>query len=259
MVKRLEPRSFHLLAHYRGLSGKMFTVVDVETTGSLAYRHRVTELSVLQATLEDGIQSQQTHLLNPQCLIPPWIVEVTGITQSMVDAAPVAADVLPRYLALLNVGVLTAHNLDFDYAFLRSEYGRLGIRLIRPPDHQLCTVELSRLMLADLPSRSLPHLVRHFGFSVETSHRAGADTLACWLLAQRLLTEIAQEPDEAILTRFGRQWIPLKIAARLLGCSSPKAQSRLLGAAIESRPSSRHATPMYRRGDVERIADESSG
>lgn len=244
-----------LLHHYRAVSQKPLTVVDVETTGSMALNGRMTEISVLQATLADGIQFQQTALVNPQTHIPAKIVDITGITQAMVDAAAIAATVLPAYLPLLSSGVLTAHNLKFDYSFLQTEYARLGITFSRPAPDQLCTVQLARLMLPELPSRSLPNLVQHFQFSVTTSHRAEADTIACWLLAKRLLTEIGNEPDDALLARFTQQWIPLKAAATLLGCRSKRARALLDAAGVYSTEVeySTYSTLRYRRGDVEQV------
>jgi DNA polymerase III subunit epsilon len=247
--------STELLTHYRHLGQRSLAVVDVETTGRFADSSRVIEVSVLQATLSAGIQHHQTDLVNPQTQVPAQITQFTGISQAMVDGAAFSAEVFPQYLTLLNHGSLTAHNLEFDYAFLQAEYARLGTKFARSPQEQLCTVQLARLMLPDLPSRSLPDLVRHFEFIVGQSHRAEADTLACWLLAERLLTEILNEPDQLILTRFAQQWLPLKSAAKLLQCSSPSARSRLSAAGFSSRSSSRSNTPMYRRGDVERLID----
>jgi DNA polymerase III subunit epsilon len=250
--------STNLVSDYRQLGRSPLTVVDVETTGLYASDSRVIEVSVLQASLADGIQSQQTSLINPGTRIPSKITQITGITQSMVeDEGAIAPDVFPQYLDRLNSGILTAHNIEFDYPFLRSEYQRLGMVFDRPEDQQLCTVQLSRMMLPDLPSRSLPNLVRHFGFRVGHSHRAEADTLACWLLAERLLTEILNEPDEALVKRFARQWLPLKEAAKILGCSQPKA--KILLAVVPSRQSARSRTLMYQRGDVERVFYEEQG
>lgn len=247
--------STELLAHYRQLSQQCFTVVDVETTGKYASNDRVMELSVLQATLEDGVLRQQTDLINPQVQVPFRISQFTGISQAMVAVAPIADEVLPHYFSWLNQGVLTAHNLEFDYSFLQAEYGRLEIEFERPEAEQLCTVQLSRLMLPDLPSRSLPKLVQHFQFQVGRSHRAEADTLACWLLTQRLLTEILQEEDEVLLARFARQWMPLRYAAQLLGCSLAESKLKLDAAGIASRFVGRGkaGTWMYRRGEVERV------
>jgi DNA polymerase-3 subunit epsilon len=143
----------------------------------------------------------------------------------------------------------------FDYPFLQAEYRRLGTDFLRPVDCQMCTVELARLMLADLLSRSLPQLVRHFQFPITTSHRAEADAQACWLLAQRLLSEIVNEDDASLLARFAQQWLPLKEVAALLQASSKQTQAMLSDAKIEGRSSQRGRTHtmVYRRGDVERM------
>ena len=248
-----------LLTHYRQFSQQLFTVVDVETTGRYASSSRVIEISVLQATLAEGVIHQQTDLINPQTRIPEKIVQFTGITQKMVDYAPIAADAFPTYLSLLGTGILTAHNVEFDYPFLQAEYQRLGIAFERSEAEQLCTVQFSRLMLPDLPSRRLPYLVKHFQFNVGKSHRAEADTIACWLLTKHLMTEALNEPDDTLLARFARQWMPLKYAAQLLGCSQKDAQVRL--ASVPSRFVGRGSTGtlMYRRGDVERIFYDQQG
>lgn len=243
--------STELLTFYRRVSQSTLTVVDVETTGSIAYKSRVMEVSVLHGTLEDGILQQETSLINPLVKVPPFITKITGITPAMVGTAPLPEDVWADYEALLKKGVLTAHNLDFDYSFLQAEYKRMGGHFYRPPSHRFCTVLLSRLMLADLPSRSLPDLVKHFNFDVGTSHRAGADTKACWLLAKMLLTRIQQEPEETLLELFRQQWIRLKDAAAILHCRKEKAFKQLEDANKPYQLSKRSKEPLFRRGDVE--------
>lgn len=251
--------STDLLTYYRQFNQQLFTVVDVETTGRFPSDDRITEVSVLQATLADGILRQQTHLINPRTRIPLKIIKFTGITQKMVDYAPVAADVLPDYLPLLNTGILTGHNLAFDYAFLQAEYARLGLSFERSESEQFCTVQLSRLMLADLSSRKLPKLVKYFKFNVGKSHRAAADTLACWLLLERLMTDILNEPDDLLLERFARQWMPLKYAAKLLGCSQSEAQIRLSNVPSRTLDRDDIETLVYRRGDVEQVFHQQRG
>ncbi len=252
--------STDLLAYYREVSESLLTVVDVETTGSLPYRGaRVIEVSVLQASLKEGIQHQETHLINPGVRVPAMITRVTGITQSMVSQGVFPEEVWPDCLERLETGVLTAHNLAFDYSFLQSEYRHLDHTFVRPAEQQFCTVLLSRLLLADLPSRSLPNLVQHFEFDVGPSHRAGADTRACWLLAERLLRQIQSEPEASLIERFSRQWIRLQDAAAMLKCPQKVAQTLLDEQGIESRLSKRKDRPLYRRGDVERILQARDG
>lgn len=245
--------STDLLAFYRGISQRTLTVVDLETSGHKPPRSRAIEVSVLNANLKDGILNQATYLINPQVLIPPIITNITGITQEMVDAAPPSEEVWLECLPLLEQGTLTAHNIGFDYPFIRSEYARLGIPFYRSKSEQFCTVKFARLMLSELPSRSLPDLVKHFQFPVEESHRAGADTMACWLLAEMLLTEIANEDDETVLAKIGQQLLSASDAAKIIGGSQKSARTRLETAGIEPYISPRTGTPFYRRADVERI------
>ena len=252
-------KSTDLLAYYRRVSESLLTVVDVETTGTLPYRGaRVIEVSVLQASLTDGILHQETHLINPGVRVPSMITRITGITQPMVSQGVFPEEVWPDCLDRLETGILTAHNLEFDYTFLQAEYRHLDYTFKRPAAEQLCTVLLSRLLLADLPSRSLPDLVQHFGFDVGTSHRAGADTRACWLLAELLLQQVQSEDAAKLIERFGRQWIRLQDAAAILALPIKTAQQILTAAGIESRFSKRKNRPLYRRGDVERIEQERS-
>jgi DNA polymerase III subunit epsilon len=242
-----------LLAQYRQISRQPLTVVDVETSGFKPIAGRVIEVSVLQATLADGIQHQQTTLINPDITIPDPITRFTGITQAMVDQAAPAAEVWPQYLPLLSTGVLTAHNLAFDYGFLQSELHHQGIAYTRPFSQQFCTVILARLMLPELPSRSLPNLVKHFDFKVGRSHRAEADTIACWLLAQLLLTEIVNLADKVLLARFAQQWLTLSDAAGILGCSGKQARSMLYQAGVKPQLVGQNKAALYQRGDVEQV------
>lgn len=176
--------STDFLLYYREISRQTLTIVDLETTGHQPPYSRAIEISVLQASLGQGILQHQTSLINSQVSVPEKISQFTGISQEMVDAAPLAEAVWKTFLPPLETGLLTAHNIAFDYPFIQLELSRIGINFHRPKSEQFCTVLLSRIMLPDLPSRSLPNLVQYFGFKVGASHRAESDTIACWLLAQ---------------------------------------------------------------------------
>lgn len=245
--------STDLLAFYRDISQRSLTVVDLETTGHKPPRSRAIEISILHGSLKNGIQQQQTFLMNPEVWVPPKITEITGISQEMVDAALPAEEVWLKALPLLEQGVLTAHNISFDYPVIRSELARMGIPYYRSKSEQFCTVKFARLMLSELPSRSLPNLVQHFQFPVGESHRAEADTLACWLLAELLLKQIANEDDEAVLAKFGQQLLPISEVTKILGGSQKSARTKLDEAKIEPYVSPRTGSYLYRRSDVERV------
>lgn len=244
-------RSTELLAYYRQISEESFTVVDLETTGVMGNSDRIIEISVLQATLKDGIQQIFTDLINPQIPIPEQIVRFTGISQEMVDSAEGIDKILPNYLPMLQTGILTAHNFSFDYSFLQAEYRRLGVDFKAPV--QLCTVELSRLLLANLQSRSLPKLVKYFGFNVGASHRAESDAIACWLLLEKLLTQIQTADDEEILDMFGQQWLSAKDIGVIFHLPISKVESLLIDSSIKSRFSRHRQINLYQRKGVENL------
>jgi DNA polymerase III subunit epsilon len=245
-------RSQDLLTYYRYICEQPLTIVDVETTGCKAEYCRVIEVSVLTASLADGIRSQVTYLVNPLEPVPAMITGLTGISQAMVDGAPLPHEVWPQCQSLLQIGVLTAHNLSFDYAFLKSEYAHLDISFSRPERDRFCTLSLARMLLPELRSRSLPALVQNFNFDVGESHRAEADTLACWLLAKQLLRQIRNTADDDLLEMFAQQWIGSDGAAILLGCNESEVGIVMKQAGLPSK-SYKRSGGRYRRGAVESL------
>ena len=171
---------------------KIYAIVDLETTGGRASRDKITEIGIV---LHDGRQIVRTYetLVNPECPIPYGITQLTGITQEMVQDAPRFFEVAKEIVELTEGAVFVAHNVRFDYSFLREEFKRLGYTYSRKT---LCTVRLSRKTFPGLPSYSLENLIRHFGIQVSDRHRAMADTLATTELFERILR--SEESQEAI-------------------------------------------------------------
>jgi DNA polymerase-3 subunit epsilon len=162
-----------------------FAVVDVETTGtSPAQRDRVTEIAIVQVAGGEVTECYET-LVNPERAIPPAIVALTRITEEMVRSAPrfpsVASDVVGR----LRERVFVAHNAPFDWRFVSHEVQRAaGVALT---GEQLCTVRLARLLLPQLPRRSLDAVTHYFGIDIGARHRAAGDALATAHVLLRLL------------------------------------------------------------------------
>jgi len=245
-----------LLHYYRRLLTSPLTVVDVETTGSRPDQARVIEVAVVQGSLTAGVTFETSFLINAQVPVPRTITRLTGITPAMVEQGQPAATVWGKVQPQLQQGVLTGHNLAFDYGFIQAEYGQLGQGFNRPDSDRFCTGLLSRLLLADLPSRSLPQLVKYFSFDVGPSHLALADTKACWLLANLLLVRIQDMDDDQLLQHFRRQWVPLREAAKIFSCPRRELQEHLDARHCERRTSRRSNRHLYRRGDVEILYQE---
>lgn len=156
------------------MKNKEYAIVDLETTGGRASRHRVTEIGIVIYDGEKVVESYQT-LVNPEMRIPAGITELTGITQEMVAEAPKFHEVARRVVELTQDRIFVAHNSRFDYDFLKEEYRRLGYTFSQK---QLCTVRLTRKIYPGLRSYSLGNLTKHFGIKLDNHHRALADATA---------------------------------------------------------------------------------
>lgn len=194
------------------MSNREYAIVDIETTGGRASRHRITEIGIV---IFDGQKVTETYesLIDPEMYIPAGIVELTGITQEMVSGQTKFHEVAKRIVELTEGRIFVAHNAKFDYGFLRAEFKRLGYTFSR---RQLCTVRLMRKCFPGLRSYSLENLIRHFGIEVEARHRALADARATTELLARCLSqpECAEEAKQLINFGIRETRLPKQISLR---------------------------------------------
>src|SRR5690606_1846026 len=107
--------------------------------------------------------------------IPLHITVLTGIDEETVANAPTFAELADEVYELLNGKVFVAHNVNFDYSFLRGQLNSCGITWDAP---KLCTVRLSRKLFPGLPSYSLGKLCMQLGIPLVDRHRATGDATA---------------------------------------------------------------------------------
>ncbi len=151
-----------------------FAVIDLETTGGAPRNNKIIEIAIVLSDGECVIDTFHS-LVNPEMSIPPFITQMTGIHDVMVEKAPRFYEIARRVVELTNGTIMVAHNAQFDYGFLREEFRQLGYHFHLPT---LCTLRLSRHYFPHLPSHSLESLIRHFGIQVKHRHRALDDALA---------------------------------------------------------------------------------
>jgi DNA polymerase-3 subunit epsilon len=166
--------------------------VDLETTGGNAAHHRIIEIGIVR--LRDGaVIDEWSTLVDPECLIPPYIESFTGIRNDMVRSAPRFADIGRAVLEKLKPAgaapVFVAHNARFDYGFLRAEFRRAELPFSAPV---LCTVKLSRRLFPAEPRHNLDAVMERHGLSCSARHRALGDACAIrdfWIALCRDLRE----------------------------------------------------------------------
>jgi DNA polymerase-3 subunit epsilon len=161
----------------------LYAILDIETTGGQFNEEGITEIAIYKY---DGheIVDQFISLINPEIPIQPFVVKLTGINNAMLLSAPKFFEVAKRIIEMTENCVLVAHNADFDYRILRTEFRRLGYDFNQKT---LCTVELSKKLLPEQPSHSLGKLVRALGIPMADRHRASGDAMATVKLFKMLL------------------------------------------------------------------------
>jgi DNA polymerase-3 subunit epsilon len=174
-----------------------FAVVDIETTGSTPQSAGITEIAIV---IHNGVEvtGKYVTLINPRHKIPPFIVNMTGISDEMVAAAPLFEDVAPQIYNLLNGRVFVAHNVSFDYSFVHYLLGRSGFQWSAP---KLCTIKLSRRVFPGLDKYGLGSLTRDLGIKIEGRHRAWGDAAATAQVLTMAIEKEGMQPIHNLLAK----------------------------------------------------------
>ena len=174
-----------------------FAVVDIETTGSTPQSAGITEIAIV---IHNGVEvtGKYVTLINPRHKIPPFIVNMTGISDEMVAAAPLFEEVAPQIYNLLNGRVFVAHNVSFDYSFVHYLLGRSGFQWSAP---KLCTIKLSRRVFPGLEKYGLGSLTRDLGIRIEGRHRAWGDAAATAQVLTMAIEKECMQPIHNLLAK----------------------------------------------------------
>ncbi|GAA0764389.1 3'-5' exonuclease [Ideonella azotifigens] len=176
-------------------------VIDFETTGMAGQGARATEIA---AVLVSGgqIVGQYQSLMRSGAWVPPFIEQLTGISNAMLADAPPADQVMHEVLAFTRGCPLVAHNAPFDRSFWRAESALAGAP--EDPAHEefACTLLLSRRLYPDAPNHKLGGLAEHHALPREgRAHRALSDALLTAHLLLRIQSDVlARHPGPVLPT-----------------------------------------------------------
>ncbi len=183
----------------------LYAVVDIETTGSYAAANGITEIAIV---IHDGekVLNFYESLVNPHVPIPYFIEKLTGIDNSMVANAPSFEEIAGQVYELLQDKIFVAHNVNFDYSFVKYHLDSLGYEL---DCKKLCTVRLARKVLPGMNSYSLGKLTQQLGIHHGARHRAGGDALATAdLLAMIVAKDVQGAIPAALKGKSGESYLP---------------------------------------------------
>lgn len=167
---------------------EQFLVLDFETTGN--HPNRGDRIIQIGAVVFEGgrVTDRYSTLVHPGCSIPAFISNLTGITDEMVEGAPLLEEVLPTLLKLVDGKVLVAHNALFDLSFLNEALLEQGYHPYS--GSVIDTVELARILLPSAESYRLSDLASFLGMEHDRPHQADSDAETTAYLLQYLLAKL---------------------------------------------------------------------
>jgi DNA polymerase III epsilon subunit family exonuclease len=163
------------------LSQTTFVVLDLETSGaSPKTGSAITEIGAVKVCGGQVLGTFKTFV-NPGTPLPPFITELTGITDEMLIDAPRIESVLPLLFEFLGSDkstVFVAHNAPFDLSFLKASAALHGYTW--PNFRVIDTVKAARFVLTkdDVANYQLGTLALYFRTEIAPNHRALDDALA---------------------------------------------------------------------------------
>ena len=188
-----------------------FVAFDLETTGLSSRDDRIIEIGAV--ILKDGqeIDRFQTFV-DPERQLERKIVELTGITDEMLQGAPKIQEILPKFLEFVGNRVLVAHNSDFDTGFIRAECQRQGL----PYRYTAAdTLILSQNLLQHLSKFKLDIVSNALNLPDFNHHRAGDDAMTCGLIMTKLMAMLEEEHDIHTLQTINPAMVKLRSGGRI--------------------------------------------
>ncbi len=168
----------------------ILVALDLETTGLDARRDRIIEIGAVKF---DGhrIVAEWETLVHPGRRIPPYVTQLTGITDRMVQQAPAIEDVIPELTAFIGNAPILGQNIGFDLGFLKP-YG------IGHLNEVVDTYDIASVLLPDAQRYNLGALGRALGVLLPASHRALDDARVTHAVYLRLLERALEMPIDLI-------------------------------------------------------------
>ena len=168
------------------IEDEIYVVFDIETTGFDPFNDKIIEIGAVKMRGREVI-GEFSEFVNPEIPIPKKITELTTITNEMVANAEKIETVLPRFLEFCTGPTVVAHNAKFDVGFIKQKTIEQGLEY---SPSVIDTLPLARTLLPELRGYGLANLVKYFGITLETHHRAVDDAKATAEVFQKFLNMI---------------------------------------------------------------------
>ncbi len=174
-----------------------FVAFDLETTGLSSRTDRIIEIGAV--LMRNGKEADRFQtFVDPKQKLEPKIVDLTGITDEMLQGAPSIEEVFPKFLEFVGDRLLVAHNADFDTGFIRAQCQRMGVPYSFTSAD---TLILAQNLMPQLNKFKLDIVANALSLPEFSHHRAADDAVTCGLIMSRFIS-IMQEKGIATLQQI---------------------------------------------------------
>ena len=177
---------------------KPLVVFDLETTGLDLVKARIIQISYIKVN-PDGKEERENKLINPEEPIPPFITQLTGVTDDDVKDQPTFKEIAPKLAETFNGCDFAGFNSNgYDIPLLAEEFLRAGVDF----DFSKCRMIDAMNIFRKMERRNLASAYKFYcGRKMEDdfeAHRADQDTEATYRVLMGELDKYAPgaDPDE---------------------------------------------------------------
>ena len=217
---------------------KPLVIFDLETTGLDFIKDRVIQLSYIKV-IPDGEEKRENITINPLIPIPPFVTELTGISDADVADSPTFKEIAPQLAEEFKGCDLAGYNSNnFDIPMLCEEFLRAGIDF----DFSKCRLIDAMAIFRKQERRNLAAAYKFYcGRKMEDdfeAHRADQDTEATYrvLMGQldRYSEENEPEPERRLvndmqfLAEFSKQNDNVDFAGRIIWAEKKDAKGNVV-------------------------------
>ncbi len=226
-----------------------YVVVDLEMTGLRAKTDRILEIGAVKVK-NNYIVERFHKLVNPKMDIPPKVIELTGITNEMVQKGCDSGQAVEGFLEFSAALPLIGHNLIFDYSFIK-QYA-INHEIVVEKEG-VDTLKLARKFLPELEKKTLDYLCNYFQIQRKQNHRALEDAEATNRLFQYLKGKFELQEPSAFYPK------PLQYKAKKQGPASIRQKKYLKELADYHKIELKIDTGSLTKNEASRITDNILG
>lgn len=175
-----------------------YTVVDIETTGLSPGKCEIIEISALKVR-NDKIIKSFSSLVKPSKKIDSFIMNLTGITNDMVVAAPKIKTVLPDFMEFVENDFILGHNVNFDINFIYDNLKKYYKKDFK--NDFVDTMRLSRIH-CNLKKHNLKTLAKYYNISLQGHHRALVDCEITYNVYMNIKKEAAAKGENCTIKQI---------------------------------------------------------